>query len=350
MRDLCLALSAQAVLELVHRDWSSGGHAVVLCLFLDDFVHRLDLAGWSRGGGGSLVGSNLGLDLVALLVLVDLAFLGCINLSGVLLSLNLPILEGLDSSVVVVLVTFAVNDLLFSGLVLMLDMLMLDCRGNTESTTGATSGSVLACVVLTSSVLTCSESTCSDLWLNFSPAPELNNVSKSLLTALAAASMMCDLVVDMEFLVEKCVNCLIRPPQTHDDCCTQVRHVVMQMIGRRKEARHTRRHVWVISSRFWEKKGLRGSRFRHVHVNSRSREEHMPYGGCSDIPAQTSFLEELMQIFQECVRVKGRVPFPRRPYRRTEVVQLDRQQHNQTSGKRTKVAQGVSRADERARI
>lgn len=57
-----------------------------------------------------------------------------------------------------------------------------------------------------------------------------------------------------------------------------------------------------------------------------------------------------MQIFQERFRVEGRVLFRRRPYRRTEAVQLDRQQHNQTPGKRTKVAQGVSRADERARI
>lgn len=170
MCDLRLALTTQTVLELVHRDCLVGGHAVVLSLFLDNLMHRLDLVGdlghdalllddrldglvevvvnrLCDSGGlsslgllrgfllgcvleGGLVGGNLGLDLVTLLVLVDLTFLSCINFSVVLRSLNLLIFQGLDGGVVVVLMTFAVDDLLFSGLVLVLDMLMLNCRGN----------------------------------------------------------------------------------------------------------------------------------------------------------------------------------------------------------------------------
>lgn len=169
MLGLDSALTTQAVLELIHRDCLVGGHAVVLCLFVNDFVHRLDLVGdlghnvflldhrldslvevvvdrLCNGGGlgglgllsfllgcvleGGLLGSDLGLDLITLLVLVDLAFLGGLNLSGVLLSLNLLILEWLDCGVVVVLVTFAVDDLLFSSLVLVLDVLMLNCWGD----------------------------------------------------------------------------------------------------------------------------------------------------------------------------------------------------------------------------
>jgi hypothetical protein len=78
----------------------------------------------------SLVGGDLGLDLLAFLVLVDLALFRGVD-NGVLLYVcNLTILEGLDGGVVVVLVDLAVDDLLFSGLMLVLDVLVLDGRGN----------------------------------------------------------------------------------------------------------------------------------------------------------------------------------------------------------------------------
>jgi hypothetical protein len=79
---------------------------------------------------GSLVGGDLGLDLLALLVLVDSALFRCLNLSVLLHCLDITVLQRLDGSVVVVLVDLAVDNLLFSGLVLVLDVLVLDSRGD----------------------------------------------------------------------------------------------------------------------------------------------------------------------------------------------------------------------------
>jgi hypothetical protein len=98
------------------------------CVFLDLGLLCLLLLG--RVLESSLLGGDLGLDLVTLLILVDFALLGCDDLAVVLLGLDLAVLEGLDGGVVVVLVAFTVDDCLFARLVFALYRLMLDCWGD----------------------------------------------------------------------------------------------------------------------------------------------------------------------------------------------------------------------------
>jgi hypothetical protein len=162
-------LAGQLALEVVYRQGLCGGDTMVHCLFLHYFVDGLDLVGElgdndllldngldglvevvmdgsSRSSGlsrfglvgllvvgvleASLVSGDLGLDLVTLLVLVDLALFRCVN-NGVLLNVgNLAVLERLDGGVVVILVDLTVDNLLLSGLMLVLDVLVLDSRGD----------------------------------------------------------------------------------------------------------------------------------------------------------------------------------------------------------------------------
>jgi hypothetical protein len=163
------SLAAELALEVVHRDRLRCGDAMVDALLSYDLVDGLDLVGElgdddlllndgldglvevvvDRGGlsgslsrlglvgllvvgalEGSLVSGDLGLDLLTLLVLVDSALFCCLDLSVLLYGLDITVLQRLDGGVVVVLVDFAVDDLLLSGLVLMLDVLVLDGRGD----------------------------------------------------------------------------------------------------------------------------------------------------------------------------------------------------------------------------
>jgi hypothetical protein len=163
------SLAAQLALEVVHRDGLRCGDTMVNCLLFYDLVDGLDLVSElgdddllldngldglvevvvDRGGGSGglgrlglvgllvvgalesgLVSSDLGLDLLALLVLVDAALFRCLNLSVLLHCLDITVLQRLDGGVVVVLVDLAVDDLLFSGLMLVLDVLVLDGRGD----------------------------------------------------------------------------------------------------------------------------------------------------------------------------------------------------------------------------
>lgn len=77
-----------------------------------------------------LVGGDLSFDLLAFLVLVDSALFRCLNLGVLFHGLDLTVLERLDGGVVVVLVNFTVDNLLLSGLVLVVDVFMFHCRGN----------------------------------------------------------------------------------------------------------------------------------------------------------------------------------------------------------------------------
>jgi hypothetical protein len=79
---------------------------------------------------GSLVSGDLGLDLLALLILVDSALFRCLDLSVLLYVCNLAVLKRLNGGVVVVLVDLAVDNLLLSGLMLVLNVLVLDSRGD----------------------------------------------------------------------------------------------------------------------------------------------------------------------------------------------------------------------------
>lgn len=166
---LCYGLAIEATLEVVDRDGLCCCDAVVDSGFLHNLVDGLDLVSElgddvllfddgldglvqvvvdrsSRCGlvGGlglvglgvvsvlelCLFGSDLGLDLLTLLVLVDLALLCCFDLGILLDCVDLTVLERLNGGVVVILVDFAVDDLLLPGLVLDASMLMFDSRGN----------------------------------------------------------------------------------------------------------------------------------------------------------------------------------------------------------------------------
>lgn len=79
---------------------------------------------------GCLISGDLCLDLLALLVLVDLALFGCLDLGVLLDCINLAVLKRLNGGVVVVLVDFAVDDLLLPGFVLDVGVFMFYSRGN----------------------------------------------------------------------------------------------------------------------------------------------------------------------------------------------------------------------------
>jgi hypothetical protein len=283
---VCDSLATQLALEFMHRDRLRCCDTMVHALFGYDFVDGLDLVGelgdddlllndgldglvevvvdgggWCSGLSrlglvsllvvsaleGSLVSSDLGLDLLALLVLVDSALFRCLDLSVLLYGLDITVLQRLDGGVVVVLVDLAVDDLLFSGLMLVLDVLVLDGRGDCLINGGvllACSSSVnywccflglgvdldlrsldflgsdslslnflsldLLCLNLLGlglfglgglEVLTCTSAGLMLVWGSMDMSKRCTY--RSLLIALAAPSMLIDLVVRVDLLLEK---------------------------------------------------------------------------------------------------------------------------------------------------